>query len=128
MIRSKFTYPITVNMLRDHPEETEKLFIKKKRHKDGVFLGICFLEYDLNRAETDPIRFGERFSLHSEKENFPLWVMRENGEYIGNLSFSQSLFPSTLLRLGINVWCYVECAEYKLDVPTIIVSIYCDKY
>jgi len=128
MKKPKYTYPVTVSMVLDHPDEVNNLFIKKKRHKDGVFLGVCILEYDLDRQETEPITFGERFSLSTENENLPLCVFRENGENIGNLPYADSIFPKTLLRLGINVWCYAECVEYKIDIPTVAVSIYCDKY
>lgn len=137
LMKHKYEYPITVSMLRDHKESVQKLFLSKNRHKGGVYLGVCFLEIDIMDESASELysslEFGERLSLvpvdTAKKAAYvPLAACRANGDTVGKLPFSDSLFPKKLLSLGVNVWCFVEATAMEADVFTAAVSIYCENY
>lgn len=136
-IKPKFkSYPITVSDVADYQESVLKVFRSKKRH-NGAFVGVSLLEGSFMCENPESLyatlTLGEKLSLKRDNETdlmhaSTLNVFRENGEFVGSLPFSASIFPCKLLDLGIDVWCHFEASALSADGITVAVSIYCEEY
>lgn len=134
-MKIKISYPITVSLLRQYPEEITKFFVNKKS-RNGVFMGVSLLEgsflCDEPAEMISSLKAGEILSLEriNESKNHAsqLSVSCFDGRCIGMLPYSASIFPCKLLDLGIKVWCCFEAAELENEMLTIAVSIYCEDY
>ncbi len=130
----KSLYPITVKMLADHPEQVHELFKRLSPHKEA-FIGVCELEgtflCDSLGELFESLYFGERLSLLPENEktqNPALEATRSDGTVIGSLPFSDSLLPNMLIARGLEVFCYIEAKKFNGGMPSVAVSIYCERY
>ncbi len=126
-------YPITVTRVKEHPETVDKIFLKKKRHSFGEYLGVCLLQgcnLDGNAESlASQLSFGDELTLHlDENPSMPLSVYVADGVQLGFLTFTDSLFPIMLIERGLEIKCFVEAFEYVSGVLSVAVSLYVEKY
>ena len=126
-------YPITVTQVKDHPETVDKVFLSKKRHSFGEYLGVCLLQgcsFGGNPEETaSAVAFGDELVLEPDvNPSMPISVLTENGVRVGFLTYTDSVLPLMLIKRGIDVKCYAEAVELSAGVLSIAVSMYISKY
>lgn len=130
MRRSK-DYPLTFGQISNHHEYAVNLFEKIKPHKE-TFIDVVVLEGAFlceNPSEIyKSLQIGERLALEIEPKTQALIAIRESGEKIGKIPFTEAILPSVLISRGISLWAYAEAKEFQGDILEIAVSIYCENY
>ncbi len=126
-------YPITVSQVMDHPETVDKVFLSEKRHSFGKYLGVCLLQgcgLGGNAEKLAPlISFGDELTLKPDDDpSMPISVFMSDGQQLGFLSYTDSLFPAMLIERGIEIKCFIEAAEYASGVLSVAVSLYFSRY
>ncbi|MBQ3230040.1 MAG: hypothetical protein IJB49_03380 [Clostridia bacterium] len=138
MKRIKPTFPLTVSMVNDHPQEVSSLFRKKPPRKKENFIGVCILDgtflCDDIGALYDSLSIGERLELVYPKEPsvnmrvMPITAVRSDGTEIGMIPFEHSVLPCILASRGVISYCYIEAKRFQGGFASVAVSVYCDKY
>lgn len=126
-------YPITVSQAKDHPETINDIFLKKKRHSFGHYLGVCLLQGIGLGEDAEKIRssvaFGDELVLKPDvNPSMPISVFTKDGMQVGFLTYTDSLFPMMLINRGLELKCFVEALEYSAGVLSIAVSLYFQRY
>ncbi len=135
-MKNKKLYPLTLDFIKNHPEESKEVFLKIRPHK-GVFIGACELDgcflCEAPHEIFDSLEVGEKLLLSLPAESkpnsaVPLEVKRDDGVELGSVPFQNSVLPCVLMSRGINVFCYLEAKELKSGLLSLAVSVYCEKY
>ncbi len=132
------SFPITVSMVSEHPQEVSLLFRKKPPRKKEPFIGVCILNGSFfcdNPGELfESLSVGERFELVFPKEQtestavIPVSAVRFDNTEIGSLPFEYSVIPSMLKSRGLNCHCYLEAKRFQGGNIELAVSVYSDRY
>lgn len=126
-------YPITVSQAKEHPETIDKIFLAKKRHSFGNYLGVCLLQGIGLGEDTEKIfssiSFGDELVLKPDvNPSMPISVFTKEDIQVGFLTYTDSLFPTMLIKRGLELKCFVEALEYSADVLSVAVSLYFQRY
>ncbi len=126
--RREKLYPITISDMQNRYDEIWKLFVKKKIHKDGVFIDLFFLQA-MWEGEMPVFNFGDKLTVtKGETPDGQLAVLNEKGEFLGLIPSESSIFPNRLLDFNIKLWCFVEAVDTSEFFPAVALSLYCENY
>ena len=134
-MRNKYSYPVTLSLITDHPDTAKKVFLDRPPHK-GAFIDVTKLDGSFLADSVgelySSLQIGEKLSLLPEEgpsKRLPaLKAVRADGSFVGYLQYSAAILPNMLMDRGISVWCHVEATQFNGGILEVGVSVYCDKY
>ena len=133
-MKSNEQYPLNLAFIRNRTEQAEDIINDIKPHK-GVFVGLqvldaIFPDVDEETAFSE-LMYGERFDVCREsksKKVTSLVVKRSDGVTVGYLSFTMSVLLTTLMKRGIESFCFLEAKAEESGIRSVALSVYCDEY